>query len=87
MFVQCLQRPKEAINFPGIGVTNGCEPPWRCWESNPQSSGRATGTLNHCTISAIPGLSLNNSFIIIKYFKAYMPKIPPKMGLGRWLNK
>jgi hypothetical protein len=29
-----LQRPEEDIGFPGLGVTDGCEPPCGYWEPN-----------------------------------------------------
>ena len=25
---------RRASDLPGTGVTDGCEPPWRCWEVN-----------------------------------------------------
>jgi hypothetical protein len=30
----CLQRPEEGIKFPGTGVTDGYEAPFRCREAN-----------------------------------------------------
>lgn len=35
MCVQCQQRPKEGIKYPGIGVVDNCEPPGEYWELNP----------------------------------------------------
>jgi hypothetical protein len=35
--VQFLRRPAEGVRYPGTGVTDGCEPPCRCWELNPES--------------------------------------------------
>ena len=31
----CPQRSDESIRFPGTGVTDSCELPCGCWESNP----------------------------------------------------
>jgi hypothetical protein len=28
-------RPEKVSEPPGTGVTDGCEPPGRCWEPNP----------------------------------------------------
>ena len=28
-------RPEEGITSPGTGVTDGCELPYGCWESDP----------------------------------------------------
>lgn len=30
----CHQKPEELVVSPGTGVTEGCEPLWRCWEPN-----------------------------------------------------
>ena len=30
-----LRRPEEGVGSPGTGITDGCEPPCGCWESNP----------------------------------------------------
>lgn len=32
--VQCPQISEEGIEFPGTGVTDGCEWPYQSWESN-----------------------------------------------------
>ena len=29
------ERPEESVRFPGMGVTDSCELPCRCWELNP----------------------------------------------------
>ena len=34
MHTRCLRRPEEGVRFPGIGVTDGCEPSFRFWELN-----------------------------------------------------
>ena len=34
MHAWCFWKPEEGIGSPGAGVTNGCEPPCGCWESN-----------------------------------------------------
>lgn len=31
--IWCLQRPEEGLPFPGSGVTDACEPTFRCWET------------------------------------------------------
>ena len=35
MYVQCLKRQGKDIGFSRIGVTDNCEQPGGCWESNP----------------------------------------------------
>ena len=32
--MQNLQRPKEELRCPGTGITDSCELPCGCWESN-----------------------------------------------------
>jgi hypothetical protein len=30
-----LQKPEEGVIYPDTGIMDGCEPPYRCWGSNP----------------------------------------------------
>lgn len=46
MCMQCPWRPEEH-QIPGTRVTQGYVSPRGCWESNPGSSGREAGALNH----------------------------------------
>lgn len=41
MCIQCPWRLEECLRSPVTAVTDGCEPPHGCWDSNPGSSGRA----------------------------------------------
>ena len=59
--MQCPQRPEKATEFPGTGVTDGCEPTCGCWELN-------LGPLKEqpVLLSADPSLwSINNSRTIL----------------------
>ena len=59
--MQCPQRPEKATEFPGTGVTDGCDPTCGCWELN-------LGPLKEqpVLLSADPSLwSINNSRTIL----------------------
>ena len=47
--------PEEGIGYPETGVTGGCKPPCRCWESNPLPW-KAASALSYWVISPVPGL-------------------------------
>ena len=32
--MQCSNSPEQGVRSPGTGVTDGCEPQFRCWKSN-----------------------------------------------------
>jgi hypothetical protein len=34
MHALCLYRPEEGVRSPKAGVTNGCDLPYGCWQSN-----------------------------------------------------
>lgn len=34
VYLMCLQRSEEGVLFSGAWVTDGCQPPSVCWESN-----------------------------------------------------
>lgn len=55
MYVHYMQawlpwRSEEGIQSPGARVSNDCEPPWGCWESD-LDPWRGASALNHWTIS------------------------------------
>ena len=29
---------QKSVGHPGTGVTDGCDPPWRCWELSPRTA-------------------------------------------------
>ena len=45
ILLACMQRPEEGIRSSGMGVTDNCELPCGCWESNPGSMGDLPGLL------------------------------------------
>lgn len=55
-----LWNPEEGVRSLGTGVTNGCEPICRCWESNPGL--KAANAYKHQTISPVPPVQLLRAF-------------------------
>ena len=47
--VQCPLRPDEGVGSPETRVTDGCRPPWVCWELNSRSSERAIKIISPAT--------------------------------------
>lgn len=46
---------RRGIWIPGDGVTDGCEPPCRCWESNPSSLEKQSVFLTVISSAPLPG--------------------------------
>jgi hypothetical protein len=45
VYDRCLPRSGVGTRCPGTEVTDGCEPPCRCWQPNPEFCERATSAL------------------------------------------
>lgn len=67
-WIQYPWRSEKSARFPGTEVTENCEPPSGCWESN-KASGWTVSVLNHGAISPAPRVS----FYKTCYLTALLP--------------
>ena len=64
--MQCSQRPEEFIGTSGTGVTDGCEPPSRFWESKKPGSSAIAAVL--LTFAQSSSLSTSSLILLILSF-------------------
>ena len=75
------QRSEEGVGSPGTWVTDGCEPPCRCWEPNQDP----TSVLNHWAISPAPSIHFitNN---IMSFFSTFTTEESFNWIFSRWCH-
>ena len=94
MCAWCPWKPEKGIGFPGTEVTDDCDPPCGCWESNPDPLGMepvllisepSVQHLDHQFFKITFGICVTIKFNINIKFKCQIPVHTIDLFLQRFL--